>query len=97
MEHPDHYLQLTRLSLVQFKNYRSRSFSFEGRIVSITGANGVGKTNILDGIYYLCFAKSYFNVQESLNVLHDHDGFRLEGTFLKNNRPEILQCTYKRG
>lgn len=97
MEHPDNLLQLTSLSLIQFKNYRKRSFDFEKRIISITGNNGVGKTNILDAIYYLCFAKSYFNVQESLNVLHGCEGFRLEGTFRKNGKTEVLHCVYKGG
>ena len=55
----------------------------------------MGKTNLLDAIYYLCFAKSYFNSQDSLNVQHDADGFRLEGRFLKNMKPETVTCTLK--
>lgn len=90
-------LQLNAISLIQFKNYHHRRFNFDQKIISITGNNGVGKTNLLDAIYYLCFAKSYFNTQESLNILHDHEGFRLEGDFLKNEKPESIHCTYKRG
>ncbi|HEX4374243.1 MAG TPA: AAA family ATPase, partial [Puia sp.] len=52
---------LKNISLVQFKNYKQSSFDFTERIVCISGNNGVGKTNLLDAIYYLCFTKSYFS------------------------------------
>ena len=71
--------QFTHLSLIQFRNYQSASFSFKERIVGIAGANGSGKTNLLDAIYYLCFTRSYFSRPDSKNALHGTDGFRLEG------------------
>ena len=51
-------LRLQNISLVQFRNYVLQSFSFTERIVGICGANGTGKTNLLDAIYYLSL--SYF-------------------------------------
>jgi DNA replication and repair protein RecF len=51
-------LRLNAISLVQFKNYMTRSFEFRERIVGISGRNGIGKTNLLDAIHYLCFTKS---------------------------------------
>jgi len=53
---------------VQFKNYEQASFRFGERIIGICGSNGIGKTNLLDAIYYLCFTKSYFTRQDQLNV-----------------------------
>ncbi|TAN18329.1 MAG: DNA replication and repair protein RecF [Chitinophagaceae bacterium] len=88
-------LFLQSISLTQFKNYRKAHFDFTGKIVCITGNNGKGKTNLLDAIYYLCFAKSYFNSQDSLNVQHGADGFRLEARFLKNVKSEAVVCTLK--
>ena len=41
----------------------------------------MGKTNLLDAIYYLCMGKSYFNVPDSLIARHGEDFFRLEGQF----------------
>ncbi len=43
--------------------------------------NGMGKTNLLDAIYYLCIGKSYFNARDIMNVRYEQDFFRLEGTF----------------
>jgi DNA replication and repair protein RecF len=73
--------RLNTISLVQFKNYLNRSFEFKERIIGISGRNGIGKTNLLDAIHYLCFTKSYFTRQDGNNILSDYDGFRIEGDF----------------
>ena len=68
-----------KISITQFKNYSFSSFQFSERIVGICGLNGLGKTNLLDAIYYLCFTKSYFSRTDSQNIQFNADGFRLEG------------------
>ncbi|HEV7620673.1 MAG TPA: DNA replication and repair protein RecF, partial [Flavisolibacter sp.] len=85
-------LQLSSLSIYQFKNYFSRQFDFTGRIVGICGRNGVGKTNLLDAIHYLCFTKSYFTRQDQMNIHQGHEGFRLEGHFNLNGNKEKAVC-----
>ena len=60
-------LYFRHISLVQFKNYLNRSFNFGERIMGIYGNNGVGKTNLLDAIHYLCFTRSYFTRQDAAN------------------------------
>lgn len=74
-------LHLQHISLVQFKNYSNQSFDFPERIIAICGKNGVGKTNLLDAIHYLCFTKSYFTRLDGNNVQHGNNGFRIEGNF----------------
>ena len=61
-------------------------------MVGICGNNGVGKTNLLDAIHYLCFTKSYFSRQDQLNIHQGHQGFRLEGYFNLNEREEKAVC-----
>ena len=73
-------LHLNKITLTQFKNYKTSSFTFNERVTGICGLNGKGKTNLLDAIYYLCFTKSYFSKTDALNVLFNEDGFRLEGS-----------------
>ena len=85
-------LQLHSISLVQFKNYQQSHFDFTERIVGICGNNGVGKTNLLDAIYYLCFTKSYFTKSDAQNVHHGSQGFRIEGKFELNNEQEKVVC-----
>lgn len=85
-------LLLQSISLFQFKNYSNRAVAISGRIVGICGNNGVGKTNLLDAIHYLCFTKSYFTRQDAQNVQQGRNGFRLEGNFILNNNPEKAVC-----
>jgi DNA replication and repair protein RecF len=85
-------LFLREISLVQFKNYEQTSFRFGERIVGICGRNGVGKTNLLDAIYYLCFTKSYFTRQDQLSVHKGASGFRIEGHFEKEQQPLDVVC-----
>lgn len=41
----------------------------------------MGKTNLLDAVYYLCCTKSYFGSTDALNTLHGAAGFRIAGQF----------------
>ncbi len=85
-------LRLQHISLLQFKNYSNRSFDFSERIIGICGKNGVGKTNLLDAIHYLCFTKSYFTRLDGNNVQHGNTGFRLEGNIDLHDKPEKAVC-----
>lgn len=85
-------LQLHSITLLQFKNYSNRSFEFTNRIVGICGNNGVGKTNLLDAIHYLCFTKSYFTRLDANNVLHGNSGFRVEGNIELFDKKEKAVC-----
>lgn len=85
-------LRLQHISLVQFKNYSNRSFGFNERIIGICGKNGVGKTNLLDAIHYLCFTKSYFTRLDSANVQHGNTGFRIEATLSLKDKIEKAVC-----
>lgn len=88
-------LSISAISIFQFKNYSVRSFSFSERIVGICGKNGMGKTNLLDAIHYLCFTKSYFTRLDANNVQQGKNGFRLEGNFVLQDRPEKAVCVLR--
>jgi DNA replication and repair protein RecF len=85
-------LQLKKITLTQFKNYHQQSFQFTERVIGICGKNGVGKTNLLDAIYYMCFTKSYFTRTDGNSVLHGHSGFRLAADFALNGKKENAVC-----
>jgi DNA replication and repair protein RecF len=85
-------LRVKNISLVQFKNYQNWSGNFSESIIGISGRNGIGKTNLLDAIHYLCFTKSYFTRIDGNNIMHGHDGFRLEGSFKIWDQEEKAVC-----
>ncbi len=90
-------MYLEKITLVNFKNFESQSFDFEGKINCFVGENGVGKTNVLDAIYYLSFAKSYFNSVATQNIRHNEDFFMIEGGYAINNKTESIVFSLKRG
>jgi DNA replication and repair protein RecF len=85
-------LRIKEISLVQFKNYEQAHFRFHQRIVGICGNNGVGKTNLLDALYYLCFTKSYFSRSDQSNVLKGAAGFRIAGEFDNDGKTTPVTC-----
>lgn len=74
-------MHLNRLQLFEFKNHQERNFEFCEGINCITGQNGTGKTNILDAIYYLSNAKSFFNGIDQQIIRHGQSFFSLHGWF----------------
>jgi DNA replication and repair protein RecF len=88
---------IKKITLVQFRNYSSRSFVFEAPVTCITGANGCGKTNLLDGVYYLCYTKSYFTAYQQNCVQMGLDGFRVEGVFNNQLKSEVISCKWQQG
>ena len=90
-------MYLQKISLVNFKNIVSQSFDFQEKINCFVGDNGVGKTNVLDAIYYLSFTKSYFNSVAIQNIRHGEGFFMIEGNYLLNDRKEKIVCSLKKG
>lgn len=50
---------ITSISLVNFRNYRKKSFEFSPKTTLIIGPNGSGKTNILEAVYLLATGESW--------------------------------------
>jgi len=88
---------LKTLSVLNYKNFDSKTFEFDAKINCFVGANGIGKTNILDAIYHLSFGKSYFNPIASQNIKHDEDFFVVDGVYSKNKRQEKIIVSLKKG
>ncbi|HMC01807.1 MAG TPA: DNA replication/repair protein RecF [Flavobacteriaceae bacterium] len=88
---------LKSLSLLNYKNFDSKSFTFNDKINCIVGNNGIGKTNVLDAIYHLSFGKSYFNPVATQNIKHDEDFFVINGDYEKDGKEEKIVVSLKRG
>jgi DNA replication and repair protein RecF len=54
-------VKLDHLSLINFKNHRSFEMDGTEDVIGIFGLNGLGKTNVLDAIHFVCLGKSYFS------------------------------------
>lgn len=88
---------LEKLHLVNFKNFEEKTFQFFPKINAFVGNNGIGKTNVLDAVYYLSLFKSYFNHSDAQNICFEKEFFLLEGWFKKKGVEEWVQCGVRRG
>lgn len=86
-------MNLNQLDLTGFKNYAEANFKFAMGINCIVGKNGVGKTNLLDAIYYLAFAKTAFTTTDTQNI-HNGQGFLT--SFGKFDGDLIVACQYEK-
>jgi DNA replication and repair protein RecF len=71
---------ITQLKVWNYKNYTTGAFAFPDRLNFIVGRNGIGKTNLLDAIYYLCMARSHSTPQDRDTVRFEAEFFRIEAT-----------------
>ena len=89
-------MYLEKLTLVNFKNFRNLSIDLSEKINCFVGDNGVGKTNILDSVYYLSFTKSYFNPSDVQNIFHGEKFMMIEGGYRrKENRDTVVIALQK--
>jgi DNA replication and repair protein RecF len=73
------------LQVVQYKNHKKLSISFSENAIAISGNNGMGKTNILDAIYYSAFTKSYHARFDHQIPTVGMQGFSLTSAWKKHN------------
>ncbi|WP_101689605.1 DNA replication/repair protein RecF [Dysgonomonas massiliensis] len=87
---------LERLSILNYKNIEQAELTLSPKINCFLGSNGMGKTNLLDAIYYLSFCKSYSNPIDSQNIRHDADFAVIQGFYKLDERPEEIFCSLRR-
>ena len=76
---------LQSLNILNYRNIREASLEFAPKLNCFVGLNGQGKTNVLDAIYLLSFAKSAFTAQDSLNITHGEQMSMVQGIYKISN------------
>lgn len=89
-------MRLDTISILNYKNLEQIELAFSTKINCFVGNNGMGKTNLLDAIYYLSFCKSHTNAIDSQNICHMQDFLMLQGKYLLRGREEVIYCGIKR-
>jgi DNA replication and repair protein RecF len=94
---------LEQLHILNYRNIREASLVFAPKMNCLVGLNGQGKTNVLDAIYLLSFAKSSHTNQDSQNITHEQDMSMVQGVY-KEQRDEgdnaegfTISCGIRRG
>lgn len=87
---------LKQLTVLNFKNYTESHLEFSPNANAFTGANGGGKTNILDAIHYLSLCKSFFNPIDSQQIKVGEEWFMVQGVFEKGQSTDSIACSLKK-
>lgn len=87
---------LEKLSILNYKNIEQAELSLSPKINCFLGSNGMGKTNLLDAVYYLSFCKSYNNPVDSQNIRHDAEFAVIQGWYDVENKKEEFFCSLRR-
>lgn len=74
-------MYLEEISLVNFRNYHSKTLLFEQPGSFLCGQNGCGKTNLLESIYLLSYGKSFRTTNAEELVMFSKEHFSISGTF----------------
>jgi len=73
---------LRRLNILNYKNIGEAQLELSPKMNCFIGHNGMGKTNVLDAVYYLSFCRSATNPIDSQVIRHDEPFCMIEGTYM---------------
>lgn len=90
-------MYLTNLKVTNFKSYTELDVDFCPNVNCLVGNNGVGKTNLLDAVYYLSFCKSCFNSIDMQNIRRDEDFFAIHGRYGMEGETVPVSCVCRKG
>lgn len=90
-------MYISLLSLLNFKNYNEIALELHPKVNCFVGNNGVGKTNLLDSVYYLCMCKSYFHNTDQYIIRTGADFMVLQGVFEHKGDTSEIYCGLKPG
>lgn len=83
-------MQLTSLSLVDFKNICDASLEFTPGLNCLVGNNGAGKSNLLDAIHCLSVGRSMTGVPDTMLVRQGAEMSMVRGDYIRRDTPEQL-------
>ncbi|NBB73782.1 MAG: DNA replication and repair protein RecF [Bacteroidetes bacterium] len=80
---------LRTLRLQSFRAHAETELTFAPKVNLLYGPNGVGKTNVLEALHYLCLTKSFTASRDTYALRKNSPYFQLEGTFDSTRRDEL--------
>ena len=91
-------MTLEQLTILNYKNIDEAQLRFSPNVNCLIGNNGMGKTNVLDAIYYLSYCKSFTSSNEhSAAINHDANFLMLQGRYSRKGSPEEIALSVQRG
>lgn len=83
-------LFLQSLNITNFKNIHGAEFGFSSNINAFLGLNGMGKSNLLDAIYYLSFCKSFAGIPDAKLMTRGETFAMVKGIYERRGQAEEI-------
>ena len=90
-------MHLESLSVTNFKNISDATLAFSKSINCLLGNNGMGKSNLLDAIYFLSYCRSFSGMTDSALLKQGSDFFSLHAKYERKGLEEDLTIGMNRG
>lgn len=84
-------MNLNHIKIVNFKNIAEADIEFSPRVNCFLGNNGMGKSNLLDAIYYLSFCKSFTGMTDRMLVLRGESFMMIHADYIRKGVEEQVQ------
>ncbi len=83
-------MHLERLCLRNFRNYKECDITFHSPVTLVVGKNAMGKTSLLESLYFLCTGESHRATSAVELIRHTSEGFAVTGYLRSDKRPDSL-------
>lgn len=90
-------MHLDHLSLTNFKNISEARLDFSPKINCFLGNNGMGKSNLLDAIFYLSFCRSFSGMTDAMLMKRGEDFTMAKASYTRRGADEELTLGMARG
>ena len=91
-------MRLEGIEILNFKNIASCSLELSPGVNCLLGRNGMGKSNLLEAVHFLCMARGMSHIPESCLLRHGTDLLMVKGRFADDrNVTEEISCGIVRG
>lgn len=89
---------LEHLSLLNFKNIAEAELDFSAGVNCFLGMNGQGKSNLLEAIHFLSFARPFSSLPDSALPMHGTDMLLAKGRYrMDAGSEELIACSIVAG
>ena len=83
-------MYLERLCLRNFRNYKECEVTFKAPVTLVVGRNAMGKTSLLEALYFLCTGESHRATSTADLIRHTSEGFAVTGYLRSGKKSNAL-------
>ncbi|MDE7414651.1 MAG: DNA replication and repair protein RecF [Muribaculaceae bacterium] len=89
---------ITNIDILNFKNIPEARLDFSPGVNCLLGMNGMGKSNLLEAVWFLSMSRPLHSMPESALIRHGEDMLMVKGEYLTDNGgDETVTCGIVKG